>query len=416
MNILYGLLSALFTLIGLTFVVCLHELGHLYFAKRYGVYCYEYSIGMGPKIISKKKKGHETKFSLRWVPLGGYVSMAGDEDDEDSKEVGDVDEPIVPKERTLAGISKPKQIMVMSAGIIVNFLLAFFLFFVRNLIFPVNDTSTTRFDIIQESAADRTSDLMTGDKIIEFTGIEFSDENTQKAYNALDQKCKDMFVKPVSVYKDISYPITYTEGNGLVFDFRPDSEDDTVTRYLKYQRMNADGNIETRETQITMKAILNEDVNENDLLADPKLKYTYEIMGLQVPQVRMSFTEAFTTTFVDFGNSIASVYIALGSLFTPQGLQNVGGLISIFVVNQQAMTQGISTVLYIWGLLSANLGVFNLLPFPGLDGWQICVSAYEGVTKKKVPQKVKGIINLIGMILLIALFVLLIFVDIFRYI
>ena len=142
--------------------------------------------------------------------------------------------------------------------------------------------------------------------------------------------------------------------------------------------------------------------------------YTFDIFGFQSPSYKLSFGEAIVQSFVDFGMSIYNVLMAIGSLFTPGGIQNVGGIVSIFMVNQQAVSMGFGTVLYIWGLISANLGVLNLIPFPGLDGWQITLTAFEGITKKKISNKFKQIASYVGVSLLLLLSVCLIFLDIFR--
>ena len=121
-------------LLSLCVLICLHELGHLSMAKLFKVYCYEYSIGMGPLIyqhqgINKKTgKKRETKISIRALPVGGYVSMAGDEDAEGDLTNDEID--AVPKERTLGGIHWCKQIVVMIAGIVVNFIIGFLFFII----------------------------------------------------------------------------------------------------------------------------------------------------------------------------------------------------------------------------------------------------------------------------------------------
>lgn len=101
-------------------IVVVHEAGHFVAAKIFGVYCHEFSIGMGPKIFSKKFK--ETTYSLRALPIGGFVKMAGEAD---SKVETKVDDTAIPNERLLCNIAKWKQIIVMFAGIFMNFVLAF---------------------------------------------------------------------------------------------------------------------------------------------------------------------------------------------------------------------------------------------------------------------------------------------------
>ena len=106
-------------------IVLVHEFGHFIFSKMFGVYVYEFSIGMGPKLLHYKKKGGETEYCLRLIPIGGFVSLAGEDADDNSK---------IPKERML--YSKPvwQRFLIMIAGAMNNFIAAFVLLFLIGLI------------------------------------------------------------------------------------------------------------------------------------------------------------------------------------------------------------------------------------------------------------------------------------------
>ena len=94
------------------------------------------------------------------------------------------------------------------------------------------------------------------------------------------------------------------------------------------------------------------------------------------------------------------------SLFTPQGLQNVSGIVGMTAQVGTVMSLGGASMIFFYaGVISINLAFFNLLPFPGLDGWQIIVSIVESVSRKKIPAKVKGIVSFIGLGLLMLLMV-----------
>ena len=98
---------------------------------------------------------------------------------------------------------------------------------------------------------------------------------------------------------------------------------------------------------------------------------------------------------------------------TRDGWKEVGGIISIGVVTTQVLQQnGFGQFLRVWGLISVNLGIVNLLPFPGLDGWHLLVIAIEGIFRKEIPAKVKNAVALVGLILLFSLMVLIIIKDI----
>ncbi|MBR3675150.1 MAG: site-2 protease family protein, partial [Bacilli bacterium] len=120
------ILYILIVIVMLGVLIAIHELGHLATAKLFKVYCFEYSIGMGPKIFSKKRKNGETAFSLRAVPFGGYVSMYGEE--------GAVPDGMVepPFERYLNHIAKWKKAIVLVAGVTINFILGLVLFYISD--------------------------------------------------------------------------------------------------------------------------------------------------------------------------------------------------------------------------------------------------------------------------------------------
>ena len=115
-------------------LILTHELGHLLIAKGFNVYCSEYSIGFGPKIFSWRKKNGETQYSLRAIPLGGYVSMFGEEADLEEGEK-------IPLNRSLAGIKTWKRILVFFGGIAINLFTAILFCFIYAFCFPSYYTS-----------------------------------------------------------------------------------------------------------------------------------------------------------------------------------------------------------------------------------------------------------------------------------
>ena len=106
-------------------------------------------------------------------------------------------------------------------------------------------------------------------------------------------------------------------------------------------------------------------------------------------------------------------YKTIGGLFIGRGWNQVGGIVAIYNQSSQIfMNYNASLFIYLWALISVNLAVFNLLPFPGLDGWQLLVLFVEKVFKKEIPQKVKSIISFVGMILLFTFMILIIVKDV----
>ena len=162
-------ISIIVFVLGLCFVICLHELGHISMAKLFKVYCEEYSIGFGPKIVSINPKDKttgkplwETTVNIRCIPLGGYVAMVGESDDAALTEAGI---PPVPKERTFSGVNHGKQAIIMIAGIVMNVILSFFLCFIADAFCPQQDVYTNRITVASGShLAD--SGLTTGTRIV----------------------------------------------------------------------------------------------------------------------------------------------------------------------------------------------------------------------------------------------------------
>ncbi len=154
------LLSILYFVIMLGIIVCVHEFGHFFFAKLFGIYVYEFSIGMGPKIFSKKGRGGETTYSIRAIPIGGFCQLAGEGLDEDGK---------LPKDRLLQ--SKPvwQRFLVMFFGAGNNFLLALITLFFLGLILGSPKTSTVIPSVVTGSPAD-IGGMISNDKILEIDG------------------------------------------------------------------------------------------------------------------------------------------------------------------------------------------------------------------------------------------------------
>lgn len=126
------------------------------------------------------------------------------------------------------------------------------------------------------------------------------------------------------------------------------------------------------------------------------------------------FPTAVKNTFVDWGNAATLIVRGFISLFTtPETWKDVGGIVAIGVQTSNILQNlGIGKFIYIWALISVNLAIINLLPFPGLDGWQILVEVVEGVFRKQIPAKVKSILSFVGIALLLAFSVIIIIKDI----
>ena len=445
------IVSIILFIVAFGILICIHEAGHLSMAKLFKVYCKEYSIGFGPAIYSKKRKGHETKFSIRCVPFGGYVSMYGEgmEDDPDFNDI--------PKERSLEGIKKWKKAIILAAGVVLNAILAFVLIFISNVAFPT--VAFTREAIV-------TSEVLTnqgvnsGDEIKFFYPSSYEDEGSIYPFS-YDYEDKDKLIHAGNFFI-VDTNVTINDSKHMVLAYLPvgnktepnfsegiilfegidkSAIDETLVYdtklkqdFIEWSKVDGSPNYYPNfeagpylsEVDFDFEAHLSFEGSEivntivpihaSSSAKGKKIVNTYGDIGLSFARAEIwsSFGESIKDTFVDYGAAASAVFRGLKVLFTG-GIRNMSGIIGIFDASASLYTNyTFATYLYFWGLISVNLAIFNLLPFPGLDGWQLLVTAIEGITRKKIPQKFKAIMSIIGLVLLFALMAAIIVLDILR--
>ena len=446
------ILSIVLFIIAFGVLICIHEAGHLSMAKLFNVYCKEYSIGFGSAIFSRKGKGKETKFSIRAIPFGGYVAMYGEgmEDDPEFKDI--------PKERSLEGIKKWKKAIILSAGVILNAFLALILIFISNVAFP--KIAFTRETIVTSEVL-TSKGIQSGDHI-KFVYPDFKEEDGSVyafTYEYTDKEKlihansffiidPDVQIEGTATHVVLAYMPTGNKGNpnfseGLMLypavakadletkfvydtelkkdllawskqegspDYYPSYEEGLYTSDKDYE-FNTRLLFEGKEgVDITIKATASTKAK--------KVVNTFEDIGLEFKTAKVwePFGTSLKNTFIDYGSAASAVFRGLKVLFTG-GIRNMSGVVGIFDTSATLLSNyTFATYLYFWGLISVNLAIFNLLPFPGLDGWQLLVTAIEGITRKKIPQKAKTIVSLIGIGLLFVLMGAIIVLDILRII
>ncbi len=405
-------LSVILFIVSLGVLVTIHELGHFSMAKLFKVYCMEFSIGFGPAIFSKKRKKGETAFSLRCIPLGGYVSMYGE-----GVELPEGVE--IPRERSLLGIKKWKRAIIMSAGIILNFVLGYVLFACNNIFFP-QIVATNRMEVIgpnEEGLSTLAYDAgiedlsaiysVTWQYLPDGSISEDFPEITNKEFTNFDVLWGS-FMIPQDYFKNIqgSDQLRLTIGY-----FTPETlENETITEEMLKKvdftiQPKANVNPETNETYYMWPSIVEQDGFE----------YRSPYLGIEshTYKFRYGFGKALVVSFEDWGDGATAIVKALGGLFVGKGYENVGGPVAILSQSSQVLNNmGFGYYLKLWGLISVNLGLFNLLPFPGLDGWHLLVVAIEGIFRKEIPNKVKNIISTIGMVLLFGLMIVVLIKDV----
>ncbi len=372
-------LSVLLFIVSLGLLVTIHELGHFTMAKIFNVYVNEFSVGFGPQLLHIKKK--ETTYSLRAVPLGGYVSMFG--------EGIEIEDGSVPKERSLLGIKKWKRAIIMSAGIILNFVLGFILFFVNNAFF--GQPFLTNQVTVAENSKVAELGLKTGDYIISIEKTAFIDGKNMETIVTSDISAED----PAKLWNEaLAYKVEGENG----YDFSPVTEQDKL--YLKITFVSEGSTtIDAQTKDITLDVVKNE---ENSQLSWSKMGIStyYEYRHYQ------TLGEIVGETNKDFGENTALIAKTLGGLFVGKNWDQIGGPVSILSQSGDVLNNyGFGMYIYLWGAISVNLAIFNLLPFPGLDGWHLLVVIVEGITRKEIPEKVKNVVSAIGLILLFGLMI-----------
>lgn len=341
----------LIALIFFGLIISFHELGHFIFAKIFKVQVNEFSLGMGPAIF-KKKKG-ETQYSLRLLPIGGYVSMEGEDEDSEN-------------ERAFCNIKAWKRFIIIAAGGVVNLIMGVIV--VAIMLATSGDLiGTPQINFFHEDAATATQGLQEKDVIKKINGKTVFSEYDLSFLMARD---KDGVIDFVVERNGEKMPV-----NGVKFD-TVKNPDGTLTIIYDFVIVGVKSNVWTVAKNAVLESI-----------------------------------------------SIARiVWLSLFDLVTGQyGLSDLSGPIGTVTIiadtAQNAVAQtDYSTLFMIMALIAINIGLFNLLPLPALDGGRLFFLLIEMIFRKPIPRKYEGWIHAIGLGLLLLLMVVISFSDIMKLI
>lgn len=333
-------------------LVFVHELGHFLTAKKSGVYIHEFSIGMGPLV--KQIKGKDgINYSIRALPLGGFVQMAGEiyEDDDTNK---------IPKEQFMCNRPWYQRFVILVAGVFNNFLLAIILLFVIALIWGAPSLKPQVYNVTKDSAAEKAG-MKSGDVIVSVNGDKV---------NTWDKAQLLLLLKD----KDGTYDITVKHKNG-----------------------------KTEKLEIKPKTEKDEEGNKRKVFGI-EMKSTIEKGDNALERVGISAKYAFQK----FGSTIEQMWLTIVNLFTGKiSINSLSGPVGIYTVVGETRKAGIENVLFLIAYLSINLGIMNILPIPALDGGHILFLIIELITKKKVNEKVEAIATTIffGLLMLLMIYI-----------
>lgn len=446
------IITIIVLIVMLGILISTHELGHLLVAKAFNVYCLEYSIGFGPKIYSRLKEGKETRFSIGIIPLGGYVSMY-DENVElpEGKEV--------PKERCLNNIKPWKKALVMVAGISVNLVTAIIFTFIYATCFPNYYTAEVIYTGYAETGAQISTitDGSVNEHIAydlwidgEISGHQFDskldrlyiceiakDDNFNEIGYVVDTKALINGNEYVAVYlgsaikgNEVVSNLTFYKPSSSYFATEFDKKcgiynvADTVSGPYK---VLAGDELELHISIVTASSV---DQRPNQEQFDSRVSYTITTNALQHGEYASfepsnfringkeywaPFGERMANGCAYFANFFQMIGLGLKYIFT-FNFNEVGSIVAMgSVLSQSSVAVGWGRTFFLYGAyLGVNLAILNLLPFPGLDGWQLLVTGIEKVSKKKIPEKVKNIVSFVGVALLMLLGIVIIFRDVIR--
>ena len=345
------LLTIVLALLVFGFLIFIHEFGHYLFARIFKVKINEFSIGMGPKLMSYKSKKTGINYALSMLPIGGYVAMAGEDDESDDPNSFDKK-------------SAWQRLIITAAGAAVNLIVGFIVMTLLITITPIGSTTVAEFYTKEESGfeiSSAESGLKEGDVIIAIDG------------------------KKVSILDELSYEIMRRGTKPL---------DITVIR---------DG------SPITVPDVVFPGMTEEG--------QSFGTMDFKVFRAERSFgnlmNHAMRRSFLTVRMCWESIYDLLTGRYT---MEAVSGPVGISSAIGDAARQGVASLLHITALISINLGVMNLLPIPALDGGRIITILAEMVSRKRLPKKVEGMINAVGLALLLLLSLVIMVKDVVKLI
>ena len=381
-----SLVTAIVTILIFLVMITLHEFGHFIVAKSVGAPVLEFAIGMGPAIF--KKQGKETLYSVRIFPIGGYCRLDGED--------GESDNP-----KAFSNQKLWKRFLVVSAGALLNLVLGFVVFAI--VVAMSGPFASNVVDKVDHRSYLANSGIESGDKIIKINGHK------------------------VNFYNDIAlYTSEFKENENFMLEISRDGEKKS---FLLAPSKNVT-TITYGETSASYSDIINGVEEEKTI--------TYEKDEIPSGYIGKTFTEeryiiGFSPRIMEItplnilpqawnytAYVIKSIYIALGDMITGKaGIDNVSGPVGVATVVNDAVNSGknsLINVLFIVAMLSVNLGIFNLLPLPALDGGRLFFMLIELVRSKPVPPEKEGLVHTIGLILLLVLAAVIFFNDILKII
>lgn len=407
-------------------LVIIHEFGHFYFAKKAGILVREFAIGMGPKIFSHRKNG--TTYTIRLLPIGGYVRMAGYGDDETELRPGmlvkiSLDENDRVTHIDLSGDERMDSLPME----LIRYDLDNDMYLEGNV---TGRDGLVRYPVKRDALITETDG----------TPVQVAPLDVQFQSASLGKRMMTNFAGPMNnfILGIIVYSIiAFAQGGvmindsilGVVEENSPAQEaglleGDEVTA-INGQEISSWGELvqtvqQNPEKKLELQVVSGENDETKTITVTPRKQVTedgVEFGQLGVYQASDSSLKAkLMAGFIQTWSIITSIFSLLASMFTKGFDVNAfGGPLAIYATTEEVASYGFMSILGFLGYLSVNLGTVNLLPIPALDGGKLLLNIVEAIRRKPLEPEKEGIITGIGVILLLLLMVLITWNDIQRF-
>lgn len=334
-------------------IIFFHELGHFLLAKKNGIYVNEFAVGMGPTLFSFTKK--ETKYSLKLIPMGGYCMMLGEEEE-------------IEDEHSFSSKSVWARLSVVLAGPVFNFILAFILAVILISVCGYDAPIISKFS---EDSPAKEAGVKEGDIITGYNGHKIYNFREVLVYTQLNQTGNEIIltVDRNGDEMDFSFTPVETENGYLMGIYSGGRIKGDVWNVLKYSGLELRYQIKT--TILSLEYLIGGKLGLKNLSGP---------VGI----------------------------VSMMSDTIDEAKDSANGDTSVAVINV------ILNMLNFCILLSANLGVMNLLPIPALDGGRTVFLLFEAIFRKKIPTEKEAFVNTIGFMLLIGLMIVVMFQDVLK--
>ncbi len=402
-------------------VVVVHEFGHFYFAKKSGILVREFAIGMGPKIFAHIGKDG-TAYTIRILPLGGYVRMAGWGDDTTEIKTG------TPVSLTLTDDSKVKRINLSGKKLDQTALP------MQVTQFDFEDKLFIRGLVLEEEktfAVDHDATVVEADG----TEVRIAPLDVQYQNATIWGKLITNFAGPMNNFilgVVVFWILIFMQGgvrdvDTNQFHVMPQGalakvgvpETAQITKIGSHEVSNWESLIQAVESETKDKTAPTLDVTISEKGSDKQVTVTPEesqgryLLGVQ-PGIKSDFVSMFVGGFTTAADSALRILSALKNLIFQPDLNKLGGPVAIFKASSDAAKNGIENVLYFLAMISINIGIFNLIPIPALDGGKIVLNILEAIRRKPLKQEIETYVTLAGVVIMVVLMIAVTWNDIMR--